>query len=134
MVLQVKCAGTYRDCAFYDPRKLWSTDGNPVFQDLLAQSSAIRPTLTTPTNIDRVLYVFEGEIAQNVSEDAFDYVASDDATTCHILVAIYQFKNESKKRILISHIASVENCSSLGDYLDQIAINCHGNIVNIYLV
>ena len=133
-MLQVKCAGTYRECSFYDPRKPWSSEVNPVFQDLLAQSARINPALHIPTSRESVLYVFEGEIAQNVSEEAFDYVASDDATTCHILVAIYQLKNESKKRILICHIASVENCSCLVDYLDQIATNCHGNIVHIYLV
>ncbi len=69
-----------------------------------------------------------------MSEETYDYVATDDATTCHILVAIYQLKNESSKRILVSHIASVENSLCLIDYLDQIAVNCKGSIINIYLV
>jgi len=96
-------------------------------------SSRIRPTVIVPKSNEKVLYVYENEIAQNVSEEAYDYVATDDATTCHILVGIYQLKNESSKRILICHIASVENCPSLVDYLDQIATNCQGNVINIYL-
>ena len=174
MVLQVKCAEMYRECSFFDQKNLWTDE---KFQDLLAHSARIRATTITPTNNEKVLYVYEGsivshsltysifhsltphsinqdpiplliqffihslthslnqgEIAQNVSEETYDYVATDDATTCHILVAIYQLKNENSKRISVCHIASVENSLCLIDYLDQIAVNCKGNIINIYLV
>ncbi len=59
MVLQVKCAGGYRDCSFFDQKKLWSDE---KFQDLLAHSARIRTTTITPTNNEKVLYVYEGDI------------------------------------------------------------------------
>lgn len=69
----------------------------------------------------RVLYVKEGEAALNVDPATFDYVGTDDATTCHALLV----QDRASLRVGVCHIDSPERCeglreilSSLGEALD----------------
>jgi hypothetical protein len=86
----------------------------------------------TPTSGQRVLYVMESEIATNVAIDEFDAVASDDATTCHILLARTVAADPHLSRLLICHLDSSSRCGALEDHL--VALSSDKNLdVDIFV-
>eukprot|EP01041_Mallomonas_annulata_P009945 gene9945-20677_t len=64
----------------------------------------------------KVLYVHQGEIATNISENSFDYVGSDDATTCHIFFV----KSRTSGRMMLSHIDNKEFCEKVLDVMEDL--------------
>ena len=63
----------------------------------------------------RVLFVKEGEMAMNVDLSAFDFIGTDDATTCHALLV----QNRANQRGSVAHIDSPERCEGLRDLLSS---------------
>lgn len=81
----------------------------PQVMDAADELLATAPLHFTATSCERLLYVGQGEVAFSTSQQC-DVIASDKATTCHILA----FRSSSEKGPMVSltHIDSVgyESC------------------------
>ena len=73
--------------------------------------------IRVPSSGCRVLYVKEGELAMNVDMEAFDFLGTDDATTCHVLLV----RSRSTNRVSVAHLNSPECCDGLGEVLSKLA-------------
>lgn len=89
-------------------------------------------TIQVPSSGSKVLFVREGEIALNV-DPAFDYIGSDDATTCHILLV----RNHSTNEVSVAHVDSEARCQDLKDILyylaaksDYLEVYCLGGLLD----
>ena len=84
---------------------------------------------TVATEGDGVLYAMQGEAAVNVDADDFGIIGSDDATTCHILIAV--LREGTRKRVVLAHLDTVERVFRLGQMLEQAADHCPA--VDVYV-
>ena len=80
--------------------------------------------------VDRVLYVYQGEIAIVANGHDFDVVGSDDATTCFIVLAKYQGHNGA---MIVAHIDTEARASGVGHCLDRIAEGKDDCGVDVYI-
>jgi hypothetical protein len=73
------------------------------------------------------LYCNQQEFGIDLPESEYEIIGSDDATTCHIILASYSAENDSEflpqqRRWVISHLASVAGVQEFGNYFHQIAL------------
>jgi hypothetical protein len=73
--------------------------------------------ITIPSS-KRVLYVHQGEIAYDISGNDFDFIGSDDATTCHVLIARCFVPKIMENFFLVVHLDSPERADDTLQYLD----------------
>jgi hypothetical protein len=83
-----------------------------------------RKPVEIPKKSHRCLYVHQSEVAININEIDYDYIGSDDATTCHIVIA----RDGLTRRLLICHIDSPEICSELVSCMNNL-----GDSIDIYV-
>lgn len=88
---------------------------------------------------DRVLYIHQREIGRNIPCNEFQYIGSDDATTCHIILA----KCRNTGLMTVAHIDSIETAEDMCQYIDELAqiqndsnisIEITQTIIDIYII
>jgi len=75
--------------------------------------------MTYEPNIpERIIFVQEGEIAHSIPESSFDIIGSDDATTCHIVLArAGGVDSNSDPLWLVAHLNSIALATEIGSFL-----------------
>lgn len=69
----------------------------------------------------KVLYIHQNEIAKNVPQGIFDFIGSDDTTTCHIVLAKSRSSTSTNRsNILVTHIGGRNSCRNLHLAIDEL--------------
>lgn len=105
-------------------------------RDDILQSSRrfTESTVMTVSETQKILYVKEGEISVHIAESDFDIIGSDDATTCHLVIARLTAALEGGGRCLVAHVDSPRRCASLKVHLESLAgAAMEGELIDIYV-
>jgi hypothetical protein len=94
------------------------------------------------TSNDFPLYINQSEIGYNISENDFDFIGSDDATTCHIILASLDTPlpaaeataDSSPRRWLICHMASLTHFQQLTRAFDDMSSTADGIAFEVSLM
>ena len=124
MVLQIFRKDLWDPIEVHSYRELYSCESIHAANESFHNSS-----LYVVQSHEFSFYCHQQEIGMNLPHDDYEIIGSDDATTCHILLASYlpfsspthtSNQDNRNRQWLISHIASEEEVQELSQYLHQL--------------